>query len=157
METPSQLADIAHVIQLAVAPVFLLSGIGGMLGVFVSRLGRIVDRSRVIDDRLASADHVTTATLRLELVSLSHRSRLIDRSIVLATAAGFFVCLVIFTLFVEYLGNLKLSALVASFFLLAMLALIGAFASLQREVLLASAPMRHAAGNMTPRSHHEPA
>lgn len=145
METHSQLADIAHVIQLAVAPVFLLSGIGGMLGVFVSRLGRILDRSRVIDDRLASADHLGRAALRLELVSLSRRSRLIDRAIVLATAAGFFVCLVIFTLFVEYLANLKLSALVASFFLLAMLALIGAFASLQREVLVASAPMRHEA------------
>lgn len=143
MEIPSQLAYIAHVIQLAVAPVFLLSGIGGMLGVFVARLGRIVDRSRVIDERLASADQVSRATLRLELLNLSQRSRLIDRSIVLATAAGIFVCLVIFTLFVEYLVNLKLSSLVASFFLLAMVALIGAFGSLQREVMLASAALRH--------------
>ena len=145
LEIPSQLAYTAHVIQLAVAPVFLLSGIGGILGVFVTRLGRIVDRSRVIEDRLGSADEASRLTLRLELVSLSHRSRLIDRSIALATAAGIFVCLVIFTLFVEYLTKLRLSGLVASFFLLAMLALIGAFASLQREVMLASAPLRHEA------------
>ena len=142
MESTSSLTDIAHVIQLAVAPVFLLSGIGGMLGVFVARLGRIVDRSRVLDERLASAGPAGAADLHRELVSLSRRSRLIDRAIVLATAAGFFICLVIFTLFIEYLAGLRLSTPVASFFLLAMLCLIGAFGSLQREVLLASAPLR---------------
>lgn len=153
MATTSQLADIAHVIQLAVAPVFLLSGIGSMLGVFVARLGRIVDRSRVLDDRLESALEDRKPRIRLELVTLSRRSRLIDRAIVLATAAGFFVCLVIFTLFVDYLVSLKLLVLVASFFLLAMLCLIAAFGNFQREVLLATGPLRHDAptlGNETP-------
>jgi hypothetical protein len=143
VESTSQMTDVAHVIQVAVAPVFLLSGIGGMLAVVITRLGRIVDRSRLLDDRLASADPAGKAALRGELANLTRRSRLIDRAIVLATAAGFFVCLVIFTLFVEYLAKLRMSALVASLFLLAMLCLIGAFGTLQREVLLASSPLRH--------------
>jgi hypothetical protein len=142
MPTASQLTDIAHVIQLAVAPVFLLSGIGGMLAVFVIRLGRIVDRSRVMDNRLEFASADSKASIRRELITLSRRSRLINLAIVLATAAGFFVCLLIFVLFVDYLVRLKLSVLVASLFLLAMLCLLAAFASFQREVLLATAPLR---------------
>jgi hypothetical protein len=142
MPTASQLTDIAHVIQLAVAPVFLLSGIGGMLAVFVIRLGRIVDRSRVMDNRLEFASADRKASIRRELTTLSRRSRLINLAIVLATAAGFFVCLLIFVLFVDYLVKLKLSVLVASLFLLAMLCLLAAFASFQREVLLATAPLR---------------
>jgi len=143
----SQFSDIGHVIQLAVAPVFLLSGIAGMLAVFVTRLSRIIDRSRLLDDGLQSAHEDRQdrhARLRLELLSLSRRSRLIERAIVLATAAGFFVCLVIVTLFFDYLVTLsKLSVLVASFFLLAMLCLLAAFANFQREVLVATAPLRH--------------
>src|SRR6202158_3880531 len=48
--------NVAHVIQLAVAPVFLLSGVGVMLTVFTSRLARIVDRSRVLEERLEGAE-----------------------------------------------------------------------------------------------------
>jgi len=131
VESTPQITDVAHVIQVAVAPVFLLSGIGAMLAAVVARLGRIVDRSRLLDDRLASADPAGKAELRGELVNLTRRSRLIDRAIVLATAAGFFVCLVIFTLFVEYLAKLRMSALVAS--------------------LLASSPLRHDTRRSGPR------
>jgi hypothetical protein len=103
VSTTSLLTDVAHVIQVAVAPVFLPSGIGTMLGVFIARLVRIVDRSRVLDDRLeVIADNRAPRSLA-ELMTLSLRSRLIERAIVLASAAGFFVCLVIVTLFVDFL------------------------------------------------------
>jgi hypothetical protein len=55
LSATSHLTDVAHVIQVAVAPVFLLSGICGMLSVLVTRLGRIVDRSRTLDERLETA------------------------------------------------------------------------------------------------------
>jgi len=138
----SHLADVAHVIQVAVAPVFLLSGIGGMLAVLVARLGRIVDRSRLLEERLESIGDSPNPRTHLELATLSRRSRLIDRAIALTTAAGFFVCLVIITLFVDYLFAFDVSLPVASFFLLAMLCFIAAFGSFLREVFLATAPLR---------------
>jgi len=141
----SHLTDVAHVIQVAVAPVFLLSGIGAMLGVFVTRLGRIVDRSRVLDDRLEAIADGLKARILAELVTLSRRSQLIERAIVLATAAGFFVCLVIVTLFVDYLFGFEVAVPVASFFLLGMLCLITAFGNFLYEVIMATSRLRREA------------
>ena len=145
MSVTSHFADVAHVIQVAAAPVFLLSGIGGMLSVFVARLGRIVDRSRTLDERLEDAVDTQEPRFVNELSTLSRRSRLIERAVALATAAGTLVCLVIVTLFVDYLFGLDASVPVASFFLFAMLCFIAAFGNFLREVLLATAPLRHEA------------
>lgn len=49
-------ADIAHVIQLSVAPVFLLAGIGSILGVMANRLARVVDRARILEGRMATTE-----------------------------------------------------------------------------------------------------
>ena len=145
MSSTSHLTDVAHVIQVAVAPVFLLSGIGAMLGVFVARLGRIVDRSRVLDERLeVMADDLEPRNLA-ELMTLSLRSQLIERAIVLATAAGFFVCLVIVTLFVDYLFGFEVAVPVAAFFLLGMLCLITAFGNFLHEVIIATSRLRREA------------
>lgn len=145
VSTASQLADVGHVIQVAVAPVFLLSGIGAMLGVFAARLGRIVDRSRFLDECLEAGSEGLEVRMQSELVTLSRRSQLIERAIVLATAAGFFVCLVIITLFVDYLFGFEVSALVASLFLIGMLCLIAAFGNFLREVIMATSRLRRAA------------
>jgi hypothetical protein len=144
VSTTSHLADVAHVIQVSVAPVFLLSGIGSMLGVFVARLGRIVDRSRVLEGLLEAADTTDRllGRIRPELTILSRRSTLIERAIVLATAAGFFICLVIMTLFVEYLFGFEVSVSVASLFLLGMLCLIAAIGNFLREVVMATSLLR---------------
>lgn len=145
LSATSNLTDVAHVIQVAVAPVFLLSGIGGMLSVLVARLGRIVDRSRVLDERLETAADPASTRFMAELGTLARRARLIDRAIALATTAGIFVCLVIITLFVDYLFSVNVSVPVTVFFLLAMLSFIAAFGYFLREVLLATAPLRHEA------------
>ena len=139
-------ADIAHVIQVAVAPVFLLSGIGAMLGVFVARLGRIIDRSRTLDERLVNASKDRSLQIHRELAMLSRRSRLMDRASILATAAGCFVCLVIVALFVDYLFGFDQSVPVARLFLLSMLCFMGAFGYFLREVLLATARLRREGG-----------
>jgi hypothetical protein len=145
MAVTSHFADVAHVIQVAVAPVFLLSGIGGMIAVFIARVGRIVDRSRTLDERLDLVIENDKTRIRLELATLSRRSRLIDRAVALASSAGIFVCLVIITLFVDYLFGLDASVPVSVFFLLAMLCFIAAFGNFLREVLVATAPLRHEA------------
>jgi len=138
------LPDVAHVVQVSVAPVFLVSGIGGMLAVLVTRLGRIVDRSRLLEQLEQSTDD-RKQQLTLELGTLTRRSRLIERAIILATTAGFFVCLVIIALFVDYLVGLDISVPVATFFLIAMLSLIASFGHFLYEVLLATAPLRQEA------------
>lgn len=134
--------DIGKVIQIAVAPVFLLSGVGMMLSVFTSRLSRIVDRARVLEDRLGFVDAHHEREVQSELHTLSHRSRVIDLAISLGICAGMLVCMVIVALFVGDLFAVNLSLWVAALFVLAMLAFIGAFTLFLREVLIATANLR---------------
>jgi len=70
---------IAGVIQLSVAPVFLLAGIAGMLNVLSVRLGRVVDRARVVEPRLVTETHTGhLATLQAEAAGLCKRIRLVN-------------------------------------------------------------------------------
>lgn len=134
--------SIGHVIQIAVAPVFLLSGVGVMLTVFTGRLSRIVDRARVLEDRLNFTDEHHEREVQSELKALSHRSRVIDSAISLGICAGMLICMVIVSLFTSDLLGLDLSMLVAALFVLAMVAFIGAFACFLREVLIATRNLR---------------
>src|SRR5262245_12975711 len=78
MDTHQQLESLARVIQIAIAPVFLLSGIGALLAVMTNRLARVIDRARTLDLRRSGADEATLTTLNPELQSLADRSRLIS-------------------------------------------------------------------------------
>ncbi|MCC6070203.1 DUF2721 domain-containing protein [Massilia sp. GCM10020059] len=130
-----QISDIGHVIQLAIAPVFLLTGVCTMLTVLINRLARIIDRSRVLEDRLEIAAHDPYMD---ELDVLDQRSHLINYSITLSTTCGFLICLVIALLFVGDTANLPLDRYIAGLFVLGMFALIGSFAYLLREIFIAS-------------------
>jgi len=66
---------VAHAIQLAVAPVFLRSGIGAILMVMTNRLGRIIDRARVLEERLDNASTELHPALRTDLATLSRRGK----------------------------------------------------------------------------------
>ena len=79
---------VAHVIQLAVAPVFLLTGIGAILEVMTSRLGRIIDRARVLEEKLIGATSKFTGTWRAVFGILSRRAKLIGRAITLGTTTA---------------------------------------------------------------------
>ena len=92
---------VAHAIQLAVAPVFLLTGIGAILAVMTNRLGRIIDRARVLEERLDSASAEFHSTLRADLTTLSQRAKLISCAITLCTATALLVCTVIAVLFLS--------------------------------------------------------
>jgi small basic protein len=134
-----QISDIGHVIQLAIAPVFLLTGVCTMLTVLINRLARIIDRSRVLEDRLEIA---ADDTYMDELDVLDQRSHLINYSITLSTTCGFLICLVIALLFLGDTANLPLDRYIAGLFVLGMFALIGSFAYLLREIFIASKAMR---------------
>ena len=135
--------DIAHVIQQAVAPVFLLSGVAAMLNVLTSRLARVIDRARQFEREyhdLPSVDE--RQAIRNRLAILSRRSRLINLAITLCTVCALLICLVIVTLFVAALMDVSGSRWIAGLFITAMLALIGGLVAFLREIFIATASVR---------------
>src|SRR5262249_47198181 len=100
MEPSSQITDIAHAIQLAVTPIFLLAGVGITVNILTTRLGRIVDRARVLAGQAQT--HTTGASPAAddEMAVLSRRARLIYRAIALSITCALSVCLTVTTLFV---------------------------------------------------------
>ena len=134
-----QTADIGHIIQLAIAPVFLLSGVCTNLIVLTNRLARIIDRSRVLEDRL---DVAYSDPYLNELDVLYRRSHLINMSIFLSTACGLFVCVIVAMLFLGDITNLGLDKYIAGMLVVAVICLVGSFVSLLREIYIASNWMR---------------
>lgn len=144
MPTEISITTVAHVIQLAVAPVFLLAGVGTILGVMTSRLSRIIDRFRVLESITPDA-HAASAHQH-EMKVLAHRERVIYRAISLCTVCALLICVVITTLFVGSVMGVQLTSLIALLFIAAMLALIGGLLSLLREIYIATGSI-HRVGN----------
>lgn len=136
-------ANVVSYIQLAVAPVFLLTGVGSMLAVLTNRLARIIDRARAMEDRYQSSDDMTLRRrLHADLRVLSQRSRLVSRAIAACTSCSLFVSLVIATLFVETLFDVYLHGLVPLLFIFAMVAFIMGLLLFLREIQIATAALR---------------
>jgi hypothetical protein len=134
----SHIADISRVIQLAVAPVFLLTAIATLVTTLNNRLGRIVDRRRVILERLAAdVPNAETAATDTELATLSRRARLVYLSIFSAVLGALLICLVVASAFMAALLTYDLSRLVAGLFVLSMLSLVVSLGLFLREVFLA--------------------
>jgi hypothetical protein len=138
-----QISEIGHVIQLAIAPVFLVTGVATKLTVLTNRLSRIIDRTRVLEERLEERPEAGPDQRYLdELDILYVRGHLINTAITLSTACGLLICLVIAMLFLGESTSLQLDRIVAGCFVLAMFALIGSFVFLLREIFIASKHMR---------------
>jgi Protein of unknown function (DUF2721) len=138
----ADIALIAHVIQLSVAPVFLISGIGALLSVAVTRLNRVIDRARLGELSWEQLDEVTRATARKELAVLAKRARLASWSINAFAAAALLVCLVIATLFIDAFFGTRLRWLVGLQFILSMFILVFGLLCFLREVYLATHTLR---------------
>ncbi len=136
-----QPGEIGHIIQLAIAPVFLLTGVGTNMLVLTNRLARIIDRSRTLEERLDEpGDHAPgkERVVREELGVLFRRARKINRAIFLSTTCALLICMVVAALFVTDALNLRLASVIAGMFVLAMVSLTGSFIYLLREILLAT-------------------
>jgi len=131
MQNAADVTTVAHVIQLAVAPVFLLTGVGAILSVITNRLARIVDRARVLS---SSADQKHCAQ---EMAMLARRARWVQWAVSLCTMSALFICTVIAALFVGSEMSIDPSNAVSLLFILAMLTLISGLLCFLREVLLA--------------------
>jgi hypothetical protein len=132
---------MAHVIQLSVAPVFLLSGIGALLSVLSNRVGRIVDRCLQIEERHAHLGEYPPESLG-EIDRLSRRVRLANWAISLCTTCALLICTMIVILFSGAFLNLDVSSSVALLFIAAMTTLIGGLLCFLREVHLAIASLK---------------
>lgn len=140
-----ELGDIsgaAHVIQLAVAPVFLLTAVGAFLGVMANRLGRVIDRARVLEARLEASPPETTQATRDHLKVLSRRARLINIAITACTVTALLICAVIAILFFGSYLDIDTTTTVSLIFILSMLVLMTGLLCFLQEVFLATLSLR---------------
>jgi hypothetical protein len=137
------LQGVGEVIRLAVAPVFLLSGVGIMLTLFTNRLARAIDRGRELERQLVGAPDPNRAhELQKLLSALAQRGRLLSLAITLGTICALLVSIVIVVLFLGESFEFRISWLVDALFIAAMLSFIGAILCFLREVFIATRTLR---------------
>ena len=138
-----QATDVAHLIQVALTPIFLISAIGVTLNVLTSRLARIVDRARAMEDELCRPGYEPGGRdLHAALGVLARRARYINAAITLITVSALFIALVVVMLFVNAFAHRELSAFIAIMFILSMLAFAGALTAFLIEVRIATTTLR---------------
>ena len=138
-----QAADVAHLIQVALTPIFLISAIGVTLNVLTSRLARIVDRARTMENELCRPDYQAGGRdLHAALGVLKRRAHYIYAAITLITLSALFIALVVVMLFVNAFAHWELSAFIAIMFILSMLSFAAALTSFLIEVRIATTTLR---------------
>ena len=140
--SPQNIPVIAHAIQLAIAPVFLLTGIAALIGVMANRLARIIDRARHYEDIWEKLDEDARKHAREELAHLEHRRHLASWAINFCTSAALLVCTVIAALFADEFFAADMKWLAGALFVGAMLAVIGGLACFLREVYVSTHTVR---------------
>lgn len=144
-ETTAQ-TGIAHVIQLSVAPVFLLTSVGAILNVMANRLARIVDRARLLELKLPAAEGALAAEISERLANLSRRAKMIGFAIVLCVLTAVLVCAVIIALFAGEFLSFDLTPFAALLFIAALLSFLLALVWLLREILLGTRTLKFGPG-----------
>lgn len=137
------LPEIAGVIQLAVAPVFLLTAVGTVIAALNMRLGRAVDRRRDLEAKLPSLPAAELPAAREELEIIARRIRFVYLSVLSAVISALFVCLLIAFAFLGAFVRTDLSYTIGAMFVLAMLALTACLLLFLREIFLAVSTPRH--------------
>jgi hypothetical protein len=138
-----QSIDVAHLIQVSLTPVFLISAVGVILNVMTSRLARIVDRARVIEERLHQKDfHGSVPEMHRLLHVAARRARHMNRAITWITVSALLIAVVVISLFVNAFLRWDLSAFIALLFILTMVTLAGSLLEFLIEVRIATASLR---------------
>ena len=135
--------EIAGVIQLAIAPVFMLTAVGTVIGALSIRLGRAVDRRRELEELLGKLSQGELPSAYDELATIARRIHFVYLSIVFAVISALFVALLIAGAFVGAFVRADLSPLIASMFICAMLSLIVCLLLFLREIFLAVSTPRY--------------
>ncbi|MCC7376339.1 MAG: DUF2721 domain-containing protein [Verrucomicrobiales bacterium] len=129
--------NVTQAIQLALTPVFLLTGIAGLLNVMASRLGRIIDRRRYLMES-KDTGRLSPEDITAELRRLARRRHFANSAITACTVSALLVCVVIAMLFMEVLFGLPMTWLEGMLFTSATIALVIGLASFLREIHVAA-------------------
>jgi len=140
---PQHVPEIAGVIQLAIAPVFMLTAVGTVIGALNIRLGRAVDRRRELEERLHTMSRDELPSAQDELATIARRIRFVYLSIVFAVISALFVALLIAGAFLGAFVRTDLSFTIAGMFICAMIALIVCLLLFLREIFLAVSTPRY--------------
>ena len=136
--TADALDSTTHIIQVALTPVFLLSGIGTLLNVFNTRLARVADHSEHAADLLsADPDRPDAALLRRQLRRLRQRTVALDLSIALSAMGGATTCSAVFALFIGAVHSTATANVLLALFGLALTFTVSALAAFVADTLLA--------------------
>ena len=136
------LPHLAQIIQLAIAPVFLLAGLGAFLNVCASRLARIVDRARRVEERILSTRGSEHDRLVEEVRLLDWRIRTVNNAIFSTVLAALLISAVVVLLFAAFLTKIPLAIPIAILFIAAMISTGTGFAIFLRETQIASRSVR---------------
>ncbi|WP_375275231.1 DUF2721 domain-containing protein [Methylorubrum thiocyanatum] len=139
---PGDPDSIAHIIQVALAPAFLLSALATLLNVFSTRLGRVADKVDALSVTLPGADGEARATLARRLAYLRRRSLLLDLAVVLASLGGVMTGAAVLTLFVGALRDASAASVLFACFGFALVCTILAILAFLAEILLAGRGVR---------------
>jgi hypothetical protein len=137
-----QIQEIGEVVRTAVAPVFLLSGVGVTLTMLTSRLARVVDRARALEQKESKTHESDMHTLGGALRTLEQRARLLGRAIALCTVCALLVSMVVVALFLGAFVRFHVSLIIATLFIVAMFSFIGGLLMFLREVFVATVALR---------------
>ena len=140
--SPTSVTTVAQIIQLAVAPVFLLAGIGAFLNVCAGRLSRIVDRARQIEPLLLSSRGGEHDRWLREIRVLDRRMALVSQAIFLSVLAAVLICAVVVLLFAAGLTNAHVGTAIALLFIASMIAIGAGFAVFLVETRVGSRAVR---------------
>jgi hypothetical protein len=136
-----RLRDLVPILQVAIGPVILVSGVGLLLLSMTNRLGRIIDRARDLGTELRSgAVGLDRVTSQLEI--LTKRAHLLRQAITLAIVSALAAAVLIITLFVAAVFALEVGMLVAALFVGCMATLIGALVAFLRDINLSLAALK---------------
>jgi len=134
--------DIAHVIQVALAPAFLLAALATLLNVFSTRLGRVADKVDAASSGLREAGVDEATHLSRQLSYLRRRSFMLDVAVVLASAGGIMTGIAVLTLFVGALSDAAMATILFGCFGVALVCTVAAIAAFLIEILMAGHGVR---------------
>ena len=137
MDPSAPRTEVYQVVQLAIAPVFMLTAISTLINVLTGRLARAIDRRRALDVRLPGSEGSTAELGRQEYEFEVQRVNVIYAAISMAVTSALLVATLICVAFVNAFIAISLGRLIAVLFVLAMMALMGSLAAFLREIYLA--------------------
>ncbi|MGH6798102.1 MAG: DUF2721 domain-containing protein, partial [Roseiarcus sp.] len=129
------LESVAHIIQVALTPVFLLSGLAGLLSVFSTRLGRVADKVDHLSDAIETAEGDDAIRLSEQLDYLGKRSLVLDAAVVLGALGGGATCAAVLALFVGFLWQILVARILFAFFGFAIIFTLAALIAFVIEML----------------------